>query len=101
MSFPNDIIRDVIHPLDVILDGNNYALWASNMILFLKRRNSWRYIFGDYSKPVRAKDESTVDCTTCLDDWKSIYCKILQWIINTLISSINSLIPKLKNAKVA
>ena len=37
---------EISKPIHVILDGDNYSLWAQSMCSFLKGRNLWLYVTG-------------------------------------------------------
>lgn len=93
--------HDVVRPIDIILDGTNYILWASTMTIFLKGRKLWRFVSGDISQPEQHATESKEAFLDRLEDWESSHCKILSWFINTSVSSIHSLLPKLGSAKIA
>ncbi|KAL5762227.1 hypothetical protein ACOSP7_018491 [Xanthoceras sorbifolium] len=85
---------DVSQPIQVILDGPNYILWAQAMQSFLKGRKLWRYVTGDIPKPVRTTTETDATETDAkfferLDDWDSKHHQIITWFRNTSVQSIN------------
>ena len=45
-------------PIHVILDGDNYSLWAQGMCSFLKGRKLWLYVTGQHHPPKQQKDET-------------------------------------------
>ena len=101
MSYTSPNLDAIVHPIDNILDGSNYNMWAQNMEVFLRGRKLWRYVSGDILAPKQQDGESLDKFACWLEDWHSIHYKILSWFINTSVPSINSLFPKLGNAKVA
>lgn len=81
------------------MDGSNYDMWAQNKKVFLQGLNLWRYIFCDIPTP-KQHDGENIEAFTCLlEDWHSVHYKILSSFINTLVSSIQSLLLKLGNTK--
>ncbi|KAK0602138.1 hypothetical protein LWI29_032221 [Acer saccharum] len=66
MAIENSWKLDVSQPIQIILDGPNYVLWAQAMQSFLKGRKLWRYVTGDITMPTLAKSETddTKDITT-------------------------------------
>ena len=105
--------RDIIHPITIMLDGTtSYHAWSQNMTVFLKSCKLWRYVIGSIPKPVpNPKSKATTaekssKTTVTIDDyeerlkeWESIQSKILSWFINTSISSIHNLLPRLETAE--
>ena len=82
------------------------------MAVFLKGRKLWRYMTSSIPKPIpkpkskvtATEDASKTAVTTddyeeCLEEWESIQSKILSWFINTSISSIHNLLPRLETAE--
>jgi hypothetical protein len=57
MSQSASNLDSIVHPIDVILDGSNYSMWAQNMEVFLKKRRLWRYVTGAVPKPVQKDNE--------------------------------------------
>ena len=98
-----------------MLDGpSSYHAWSQNMTVFLKGRKLWRYVTSSIPKPVpnpkskaiAAEDASKTAVTVDdyeerLEEWESIQSKILSWFINTSISSIHNLLPRLETAEAA
>jgi hypothetical protein len=93
-SAPN--LDSIVRPIDVILDGSNYSMWAQNMEVFLKGRQLWHYVTGAVPKPVQ-KDKEKEEFASHMEEWDSIHYKILSWFVNTSIPSINSLLSRLGN----
>jgi hypothetical protein len=93
-------LDSIVCHIDVILDGSDYSMWAQNMEVFLKGHRLWRYVTGAVPKLVQ-KDNEKEEFASCMEEWDTIHYKILSWFINTSISSINSLLPRLGNATVA
>uniref|UniRef100_A0A2N9GBB0 Integrase catalytic domain-containing protein n=1 Tax=Fagus sylvatica TaxID=28930 RepID=A0A2N9GBB0_FAGSY len=60
------IISKLIH---VILDGDNYSLWAQGMCSFLKGRKLWLYVTGQRHPPTPQKDETEDAFALRLEDW--------------------------------
>ncbi|KAA8517060.1 hypothetical protein F0562_017122 [Nyssa sinensis] len=92
-------LDSIVRPIDIILDGSNYSMWAQNMEVFLKGRRLWRYVTGDLATPTQKASETEEAFSTRLEEWGSMHYKILSWFINTSVPSINSLLPRLGNAK--
>jgi hypothetical protein len=56
MSQSTSNLDSIVRPIDVILDGSNYSIWAQNMEVFLKGRRLWRYVTRPVPKLVQQKD---------------------------------------------
>ena len=80
---------DVSQPITILLNGSNYSHWAQAMRSFLKGRKLWRYVTGDFQLPVQDEKEDKSKFESRLDDWDSNNHRIITWITNTSISSIN------------
>jgi hypothetical protein len=52
MSQSASTLNSIVHPINVILDGSNYSMWAQNIEVFLKGRRLWRYVTGAIPKPM-------------------------------------------------
>ncbi|KAA8550319.1 hypothetical protein F0562_002003 [Nyssa sinensis] len=92
-------LDSIVRPIDIILDGSNYIMWAQNMEVFLKGRRLWRYVTSDLATQTQKASETEEAFSTRLEEWGSMHYKILSWFINTSVPSINSLLPRLGNAK--
>ena len=107
--------RDIIRPITIMLDGpTSYHAWSQNMIVFLKGYKLWRYVTSSIPKLVpkpqsKAKvveDASKIAVTADdyeerLEEWKSIQSKILSQFINTSISFVHNLLPRLETIEAA
>lgn len=82
MSQSTSNIDSIVRPINVILDGSNYSMWAQNMDVFLKGRQLWRYVTGAVPKPIH-KDNEKEEFASSIEEWDSIHYKILSWFINT------------------
>ncbi|XP_031273389.1 uncharacterized protein LOC116131865 [Pistacia vera] len=101
MSHSSPNLDTIVRPIDIILDGSNYNMWAQNMEVFLRGRKLCCYVSGDILAR-KQQDGESLDKFTCrLEDWHSIHYKILSGFINTYVPSIHSLLPKLGNAQAA
>ncbi len=49
---------EISKPIHVILDGDNYSLWAKGMCSFLKCHKLWFYVTGQRHPPKQQKDET-------------------------------------------
>ena len=49
---------EISKPIHVILDGDNYSLWAQGMCSFLKGRKLWLYVTGQRHPPTQQKEET-------------------------------------------
>lgn len=94
MSQSASNLDSIVRPIDVILDGSNYSMWAQKIEVFLKGRRLWRYVTGVVPKPMQ-KDNEKEEFASRMEEWDSIHYKIQSWFINTSIPSINSLLPRL------
>ena len=90
---------DVSQPITILLNGSNYSHWAQAMRSFLKGRKLWRYITGDFQLPVQDEKEDKSKFESRLDDWDSNNHRIITWITNTSISSINMAFGRYETAK--
>ena len=43
--------NEISKPIHVMLDGDNYSLWAQAMCSFIKGCKLWLYVFGQHSSP--------------------------------------------------
>ena len=59
---------EVTQPIQIILDGPNYTLWVQDMRNFLKGRKLWRYVTGDVTEPVKAKEEVDTNFRSRLEE---------------------------------
>uniref|UniRef100_A0A2N9HM25 Integrase catalytic domain-containing protein n=1 Tax=Fagus sylvatica TaxID=28930 RepID=A0A2N9HM25_FAGSY len=82
----NEIISKPIH---VILDGDNYSLWAQGMCSFLKGRKLWLYVTGQRHPPTPQKDESEDAFALRLEDWDGVNHQIITWLRNTSTPSVS------------
>ena len=86
-------------PIQTTFDGTNYLLWADEMHSFLKGRKLWRYVSGDFAKPIKLDNESDKEFNDRFEDWDCINHQILTWFRNTIISDIKRLFGRVDNAK--
>ena len=105
--------HEITHPITVVLNGPaSYHTWSQSMTVFLKGRQLWRYVTGDIPKPMpglvtnfdNSDGDSVVEAVVqeaCLEEWESIQCRILSWFINTFVSAISSLLPRLETGQAA
>ena len=107
--------RDIILPITIMLDGpTSYHAQSQNMMVFLKGRKLWRYVSGSIPKPVpkpqsKAKvvEDASKTAVTAddyeerLEEWESIQSKILSQFINTSISFVHNLPPRLETIEAA
>jgi hypothetical protein len=82
----NEIISKPIH---VILDGDNYSLWAQGMCSFLKGRKLWLYVTGQRHPPTPQKDETEDAFALRLEDWDGVNHQIITWLRNTSTPSVS------------
>ncbi|GMN62564.1 hypothetical protein TIFTF001_031657 [Ficus carica] len=80
---------DVAQPITIILNGSNYTRWAQAIRSCFKGRKLWRYATGEIKKPAKIDSETTSKFEARHDDWNSNNHKIVTWITNTSVPSIN------------
>jgi hypothetical protein len=76
-------------PIHVILDGDNYSLWAQGMCSFLKGRKLWLYVTGQRHPPTPQKDETEDAFALRLEDWDGVNHQIITWLRNTSTPSVS------------
>ncbi|XP_055960608.1 uncharacterized protein LOC130015098 [Mercurialis annua] len=91
-----EIRDDSLQTVSVQLDGKNYAYWSYVMKNFLKGKQKWGYISGDFVKP---EDGTTADYVSLLDKWEVANSKIITWINNSVKHSIGTQLVKYETAK--
>jgi hypothetical protein len=91
--------NEIIHHVQIVLDGTNYMVWSQSMCSFLKGCKLWLYVIGEVKKPVKGASESDEAFTTRLIDWDSKHHQILTWFRNTTIPSISALFGSFDEAK--
>uniref|UniRef100_A0A2N9EH44 Integrase catalytic domain-containing protein n=1 Tax=Fagus sylvatica TaxID=28930 RepID=A0A2N9EH44_FAGSY len=74
---------EISKPIHVILDGDNYSLWAQGMCSFLKGRKLWLYVTGQRHPPTQQKDETEDAFALRLEDWDGVNHQIITWLRNT------------------
>jgi hypothetical protein len=74
---------EISKPIHVILDGDNYSLWAQGMCSFLKGRKLWLYVTGKRHPPTQQKDETEDAFALRLEDWDGVNHQIITWLRNT------------------
>lgn len=80
---------DIVQPISVILDRNNYQAWFQTIRSFLTGRELWCCIEGNIKLPTKSAEESD-DAFACrLEAWDSKNHQVLTWFRNTSISSIH------------
>uniref|UniRef100_A0A2N9EMC6 Reverse transcriptase Ty1/copia-type domain-containing protein n=1 Tax=Fagus sylvatica TaxID=28930 RepID=A0A2N9EMC6_FAGSY len=72
----------ILKPIHVILDGDNYSLWAQGMCSFLKGRKLWLYVTGQRHPPTPQKDETEDVFALRLEDWDGVNHQIITWLRN-------------------
>uniref|UniRef100_A0A2N9FBY0 GAG-pre-integrase domain-containing protein n=1 Tax=Fagus sylvatica TaxID=28930 RepID=A0A2N9FBY0_FAGSY len=80
---------EISKPIHVILDGDNYSLWAQGMCSFLKGRKLWLYVTGQRYPPTQQKDETEDAFALRLEDWDGVNHQIITWLRNTSTPSVN------------
>uniref|UniRef100_A0A2N9HM41 Reverse transcriptase Ty1/copia-type domain-containing protein n=1 Tax=Fagus sylvatica TaxID=28930 RepID=A0A2N9HM41_FAGSY len=80
---------EISKPIHVILDGDNYSLWAQGMCSFLKGRKLWLYVTGQRHPPTQQKDETEDAFALRLEDWDGINHQIITWLRNTSTPSVS------------
>ena len=76
-------------PIHVILDGDNYSLWAQGMCSFLKGRKLWLYVTRQHHPPTQQKDETEDAFALRLEDWDGVNHQIITWLRNTSTPSVS------------
>jgi len=92
---------EVSMPIQTILNGSNYILWAQEMSSFLRGRKLWRYVTGNLREPSQAVEEDDDTFAGRLEEWESKNHQILTWFRNTSIPSIKLQFGRLNTAKEA
>ena len=90
---------DIAQPITIILNGSNYTHWAQAIRSFLKGRKLWRYAVGEMKKPAKEDSKTTSKFEARHDDWNSNNHKIITWITNTSVPSINMSFGRFETAK--
>jgi hypothetical protein len=80
---------EISKPIHVILDGDNYSLWAQGMCSFLKGRKLWLYVTGQRHPPKQQKDETEDAFALRLEDWDGVNHQIITWLRNTSTPSVS------------
>lgn len=75
-------------------------MWAQNMEVFFRTINCGALSLVTSLLP-KQDGESLAIFACLLEDWNSIHYKIMSWFINSFVPSIDSLLPRLGNAKFA
>ena len=76
-------------PIHVVLDGDNYFLWAQGMCSFLKGRKLWFYVTGQRHPPKQQKDKTEDAFALRLVDWDGVNHQIITWLHNTSTPSVS------------
>ena len=80
---------EISKPIHVILDRDNYSLWAQGMCSFLKGRKLWLYVIGQCHPSKQQKDETEDAFSLRLEDWGGVNHQIIIWLCNTSIPSVS------------
>jgi hypothetical protein len=80
---------EISKPIHVILNGDNYSLWAQGMCSFLKGRKLWLYVTGQRHPPTQQKDETEDAFAFRLEDWDGVNHQIITWLRNTSTPSVS------------
>ncbi|GAA0153484.1 hypothetical protein LIER_11709 [Lithospermum erythrorhizon] len=83
----NDNPRNLIST--VIFNGNNYDAWSKSLSLSLIARRKFGFIDGTVAKPTTG---------TLVADWQCVQAMLVQWILNTIDSSLRKTIPYFEEA---
>ena len=76
-------------PIHVVLDGDNYFLWAQGMCTFFKGCKLWLYVTGQRYPLKQQKDETKDAFSLRLEDWDGVNHQIITWLRNTSTPSVS------------
>lgn len=87
--------------IPLVLNGQNYVLWAQAMSGYLHGHKLWRIITGDITEPTKGSEELDTKFVDRLEEWDSKNQKIISAFRSTSIPSIGMQFGRFETAKAA
>ena len=80
---------EISKPIHIILDGDNYSLWAQGMCSFFKGHELWLYVTRQRIPSKQHKDETEDAFALRLEYWDGVNYQIITWLCNTYAPSVS------------